>query len=282
MGPTTPDAGAPRCEAPPAGGAKQGCRANLTRLVWFTVTIAILSAVAGSLLALWIPLPWWKIFRRCVSLSALFTLWFFMRHLDRQPFRTLGLGAWAEGRRQVVRGVLIGLSVAVLVGTLYLGLGWWRVSLYPDSRRFWSTLLASVPAMGLVAVLEELIFRGYVLRQLLACSRTLALAGTSAAYALVHLRTAPVWPSSGLELVGLFILGWVLALSVLRTKQLYLAIGLHASLAYWARVNKFLVEFTTPSLQWLVGTSRLVNGVAVWCVLAGVGWVMTRRTRISA
>ncbi|MEK7214709.1 MAG: CPBP family intramembrane glutamic endopeptidase, partial [Chloroflexota bacterium] len=132
----------------------------------------------------------------------------------------------------------------------------------------------------LVGGLEELIFRGYLLRQLLACSQPLAVAGSSAAYALVHLRPNPVWPSSGLELAGLFILGCVLAASVLRTKQLYLAIGLHASLAYWARTNKLLIDFTAPpELQWLTGTNRLINGVAAWCALAGIGWWMTRRDR---
>ena len=267
VGPTAPDA---------------GCRAPLTRLVWFAVSIAVLSAAAASFLAVWIDLPWWKIFRRCVSVAALLTLWSFMRYLHHRPLRALGLGAWGEGRRQVVQGALIGCSVVALIGAWYLLVGWCRVSIHPDSVRLWRILLVSVPAMGLVAVLEELIFRGYLLQQLMSCSKTLAMAGSSACYALVHLRPNPVWPSSGLELTGLFILGWVLALSALRTKQLYFAIGLHASLAYWARVNKLLIEFTTPSLQWLVGTNRLVNGVVAWCALAGIGWWILRRTRIPA
>lgn len=266
MGPTAPEA---------------GCRAGLTRLVWFAVSIAVLSAAAGGFLSRWIDLPWWKIFRRCASVSALLTLWFFMRHLHHQPIRTLGLGAWKAGRRQVAQGVLIGCSVVALIGGWFVLAGWCRVAIHPDSMRLWRTLLISLPAMGLVGVLEELIFRGYVFRQMLACSQPLlAVAGSSACYALVHLRPNPVWPSSGLELAGLFILGCVLAASVLRTKQLYLAVGLHASLAYWARTNKLLIEFAAPpELQWLTGTNRLVNGVAAWCVLAGIGWWMTRRDR---
>lgn len=277
MGPIAPEAGAPRCEAPPAGGAKQGCRTNLTRLVWFALSILLLSALSSALLHRWLDLSWWKVFRRSVSLSAAFTLWTFMRYLHHQPLRALGFGPWRQGRRQVGWGVGLGCGLVLLMGALYLGSGVCHLSVHPDVGRVWRTLLLSVPAMGLVAVLEEAIFRGYLLQHLMACSKTLAVAGSSAAYAAVHLRPDPTWPASGFELIGLFILGWVLALSTLRTRQLYLAIGFHGSLAYWARVNKLLVEFAAPSWQWAVGTSRLVNGVAAWAGLIGLGWLMARR-----
>ena len=86
---------------------------------------------------------------------------------------------------------------------------------------------------------------------------------------------------TGLELIGLFLLGTVLALSSLRTKQLYLAVGLHASLAYGAGINKLLFTFPDPSRAWLTGTSRLVNGLVGWVVLLAVGGLIVWWRRSS-
>ena len=68
----------------------------------------------------------------------------------------------------------------------------------------------------------------------------------------------------------------------LRTNSLYLSIGLHAVLAYGARVNKLLMQFTDPSLAWFTGTSRLVNGLVGWLVLLGIGGVILRWARPTA
>jgi membrane protease YdiL (CAAX protease family) len=136
-----------------------------------------------------------------------------------------------------------------------------------------------MPAAGLISVLEELVFRGFILQHLLACSRSIAVTASSVLYALVHLKSPTVSVASGLELGGLCLLGAVLALSVLRTRRLYLAIGLHATLAYGARVNKLLIAFPDPALSWLVGTNRLVNGLMSWIALLGMGAVVWWWTR---
>jgi hypothetical protein len=49
-------------------------------------------------------------------------------------------------------------------------------------------------------------------------------------------------------------------------------------LAYGARVNK-LVLAIDPSITWLTGTSRLINGVVSWVVLLGLGVLVWRKTR---
>jgi len=246
------------------------------RLIGFGVCTFGTSLILSGLIRLWLDLPWWKIFRRCVSVSAVLVLWLFMRYVHRQPLRSLGLGSWRFGKQPLVQGAMLGFGTVFLVGGLYLGTQVCRIAVTPDQDKLWRVVLGFLPAAGLVGLVEELIFRGYVLQQLLACSTRLAISGSSLLYALVHVRPTWVWPASSLEFVGLAILGWVLASSVLRTRQLYLAIGLHAGLAYCARVNKLVVEFTQPSLQWLVGTNRLVNGMVAWLALLGVGRIMAR------
>jgi membrane protease YdiL (CAAX protease family) len=121
-----------------------------------------------------------------------------------------------------------------------------------------------------------------IFRHLAAMSKSVAVIGSSLAYALVHLKA---WPVDGaaawMELAGLTLLGIVLAFSCLATKQLYLAIGLHAALAYGARVNKLLMAMPEPSLAWLAGTSRLVNGVLAWIGLGVLGGLIVWQARVT-
>lgn len=248
----------------------------LLRLLAFTTATALLALVVSWVIHPWTTLSWWKVFRRCVSVSAAISLWGMLRFVDHKPLRALGFGPWSQGRADLARGLLLGLGAVFLVGGFYLTFGACRIAIHPDAWRLWRTLIGFLPAALLVAVLEELIFRGYVMYHLMASSTPLAMLGSSLSYAVVHLRGEWVWPATALELIGLWILGMTLAWSRLKTGQLYLAIGLHASLAYWARVNKLLIEFPDSAIAWLVGTNRLVNGVAAWVALIAVGWLITR------
>ena len=253
----------------------------LLQLAGFVATIVVVGLLCSLLVKPWIHhLSWWKVFRRCVSISSLIALWVFMRYLHRQPIRSLGLGAWRAGKRPLLQGVITGFGGALLLAGIYLASGACHIVVSLDDAKLWGTVIGFLPGAVLVATLEELIFRGYVLRQLLAYSAPLAIATSSAAYALVHMPTVFEWPGTGLELVGLAILGGVLALSALRTGQLYAAIGLHAALSYCARVNKLLLGFPYPNLQWLVGTNRLVNGVIAWFILLIIGLFIARKIRV--
>ena len=248
----------------------------LRRLAGFMISIIVVSVLLSVGVKLWWDLPWWQVIRRCVSVAAALVLVVFVWYVEGQSLRSLGLGSWKEGKWQVLQGLGLAMGVVLLVGSVYLATGACRIAINPDQARVLRSLLGFIPAAGLIALLEELLFRGYILRQLLAYSQPLAVVGSSAAYAVVHLKTTFLWPRTGFELIGLFILGVVLAQSVLRTKQLYVAMGLHAGLAYCAVVNKLVITFTDSSWQWLVGTNRLVNGVIAWLALLGVGWVITR------
>lgn len=265
---------------PPSGTPVMPRRITpLLHLAGFTLTIIAISSLLTLIAKVWIDdLSWWKVFRRCVSISSFIALWAFMRYLHRQPIRSLGLGAWRAGKRPLFRGAATGVIAALALGAVYLASGACEITVTTAPAKLWGTLLGFVPAAMIIGTLEELIFRGYILRRLMAYSMPVAVAGSSAAYAFVHFRAAFEWPNTGFELVGLFLLGCVLSLSALRTGQLYLPIGLHAVLAYFARINKLVVAFPDATLLWLVGTSRLVNGILPWMFLLVIGWVIIRRT----
>jgi len=251
----------------------------------FGLSVLLISLILAWLVAPWVGLSWWKVFRRCVSIAAALGLWLCIKRFEGRTLRSYGLGAWAGpggGKRQLLFGVGLGLAALGLMLGIGVASGAVRVELTPDRMRLWRTALGFVPAAALVSVLEELVFRGVLLQRLMACSTPLAVGLSSACYALVHLKAPALTAQTSRELVGLFLLGVVLSGCYLRTRQLYLAIGLHAALAYGARVNKLVIAFADPSNAWLIGTSRLIDGMAAWAALAGIGgcalwWTRRRR-----
>ncbi len=225
-------------------------------------------------------LSWWRIFRRCASIAAGISLWVCIRAIEHRSFRWYGFGL-LTAKREFAFGLALG--VTALGSMLAIGLlsGVCRFAITPDGVRLWRTVLLFVPAAVLVAALEELVFRGYLLRHLSTLSTPLGVLLTSAAYAAVHVKELSFAAAGLRELFGLFLLGGVLAVSCIVTRHLALAMGLHAAFAYGARVNKLVIEFTVPPGSWFIGTSRLINGVASWIVLLVVGavvlwWVQSR------
>ena len=265
---------------------------NKHLLAWWSVArwglCVFFVAMALTLLALpWFHLSWWKIYRRCVSIASLVSLWLCMRSFEHRSIRSYGLSAQGAGARQLLFGLFLGLGVLGLMLLIGLASGaCWFVAT-PGGPTFWLKVLGFLPVAVLISVLEELAFRGFVLQQLMASSTPVAVIVSSALYALVHLKSSEWTPATVLQLVGLFLLGCVLCFSYLRTRQLYLSIGLHAALAYGAGVNKLLIAFRPPTTlpsDWLIGTSRLVNGLASWIALlviaAAIAW-WTRHSRQS-
>ena len=250
-------------------------------LIRFGLCTFGISLALSLLFKPWISLSWWKIFRRCVSIGAAISLWLSIRRFDKQPLHSFGFSSFRAGKRQILFGSLLGLTALGLLFMVWLTSGICHIEITSDRVRLWRTVLGFLPVAFLVSVLEELVFRGFILQRLLTISRPLAIIGSSALYAIVHLKTAPLAFETWRELSGLFILGGVLSLAYLVTNQLYLSIGLHALLAYGARVNKLLIEFQNPSLSWLVGTSRLINGLASWVVLLFISGVIMWWARLS-
>lgn len=247
----------------------------LRRLLIFLLIVVSLSALFSLPLAAATPLTWWKAFRRCVSVSAIVAL-FVIVPKNRRRLQVLGLGPWRRGWRIALFGIALSLVTACLLQAIYLSAGVSIICIDPDRARIFRTVLGFLPAAGLVALLEELIFRGYVLQQLLAYSQPIAVWGSSTAFALVHYRPNLTWLQNGFEVVGLTIVGWLLARSTLRTRQLYLAIGLHTGFAYWARTSKLFIETSPQPLTWLVGSTRLFNGAAAWVAIIAVCWWICR------
>ena len=187
------------------------------------------------------------------------------------------------------------LALGVLAG-IYLGLGIWEFKLPIP----WGALGRALLSAGVVAALEELLFRGG-LQTVIARSMGPrgAVWATSALFSVVHflkpnpaLRLETVGWSSGFELipeafhqfsdpalvlggwVTLCVFGWVLGMAVERTGSLWMSVGLHAGVV-WVKLSFEKAAICKGSFLPWVG-SQLPVGLVPVAVLLLLGMVVVR------
>lgn len=166
---------------------------------------------------------------------------------------------------------------------LWLKLGWVRIEPQHDQRTRRSKLIRRFFGPLPLATLEEAVFRGVLLEQLLQSFpqshlyTTLAIMLSSAVFSSAHfVKPAypgkPVWQPA----YGLFIVSCLFGLAyVIGGRSLWLPIALHAAAVFVVEIAKLYVVFQAPA--WLVGYSEwpqsgLVGSILVLC--AGIALVI--------
>ena len=265
-------------------------------------TLGLLGLVAAVLLATAIASPWvaWgaaavagrhftfaRVYDRVFEVLLAGSLALDWRRLDLGSPAEIGFRrrAWA---RDLGRGVAIGLAglsaglaVAALFGGLAPGLR------FPAGKTVRKALLG-VGAAVAIGVGEEALFRGVVLRRIRHdAGDGLAVAATALVYGAVHVIRArsfagPPHLWSGFQqtiallgplasgsvprpMIGLSLLGVLLAVARIRSGALWLPIGIHAAFVGGFRVGRLFFN-VRPGPAWLVGTGwpPLMGGVAGW------------------
>jgi len=276
-------------------------------------SLSLLGLVAGVLVATAIASPWiaWglgprfgfaRVFDRVFEASLLIAVLLAWRALDLGDAASIGFRS-GDPARGVARGfafglagLAVGLGLCALCGALDPAL---RFGVAKTVRKAVLGLLAAL----VIGVGEETLFRGMLLRRLSAdLGRWAGVAVTTAVYAAVHVlrrRGSPavVHASSGFaqlagllgpladravlpQLVGLTLLGAVLAAARLRSGGLWLPIGVHAAFVAAFRVGR-LVFRIAPGPAWLVGAGwpPLVGGLAGMLAVTVTGGIVLRQTR---
>jgi membrane protease YdiL (CAAX protease family) len=164
-----------------------------------------------------------------IPLAITFSVFIVRRYLDRRTFVSLGLRV----DRQSISDLLFGIALTgLMLGLIYLFewvFGWIEVESFAWQFEGGRNLILSILIMVLIFSLaswqEELLSRGYWLQNLSdGLNRSLGVLLSSAAFALGHVMNPNL---SWQALLGLFLSGLFLAYGYLRTKQLWLPIGLH-------------------------------------------------------
>ncbi len=233
-------------------------------------------------------------FHRALLLGALLFIWPLLRSLQLKNRRGLGLEKNPHAVRDAAAGCAIAAVPLICLGALLVALGVY------DLRTSVPAAAVAVRAISAVIVpfIEEPLFRGLILGILLrATAPSLAIFLTSALFAVLHFLKAPeqtttivTW-SSGfvsvahsfaqfteplLVLAGvttLFLLAWILADARIRTRSLWLPIGLHAGWIFVSVTFNKLARQQALALPWL-GKSLLI-GIAPLCV-GLISWALLR------
>jgi membrane protease YdiL (CAAX protease family) len=169
------------------------------------------------------------------AVAVVISVWLARRFLDRRSFRSLGL----RMNRLAIRDVLVGFAIPLLLmGLIYVvfsGLGWlrfenwaWEVDTLGGIA---NGLFLSLLTFVIVGFYEELLSRGYHLQNI-ADGMNLAwgIFLSSAVFAILHLGNPN---ASWMSALGILAAGYFLAYGWVRTRQLWLPIGLHIGLNFF-------------------------------------------------
>ncbi|CAI8155359.1 MAG: Uncharacterised protein [Synechococcus sp. CC9902] len=172
-------------------------------------------------------------------------------------WRSLGISGGGRGGRRrlssaLLRGLLLAtfllalVTVALLMGSWAHWLGEWSLS----------RSLNALALLLVVGLTEELIFRGWLWRELdQLIGPASAVAGQALIFSLVHTRfNLGFWPMLTL-LIGLLLLGLCLAVQRrLDGGSLWGCVGLHGGLvAGWFLLQSGLLQLSPDAPSWLVG-----------------------------
>jgi membrane protease YdiL (CAAX protease family) len=212
-----------------------------------------------SLSLLWGYYVWspelWFFFSFVLSIILVFIC---RRVVDRKSFESLGFNP-----AYIYPDVIIGFSLGtflVCAGALILyflkDMRWIDVAYKGD------TLLFSFGLLAMIAVSEELIFRGYVLRNLMkSFDKWISLVLSAVLFSIVH------YSNTGIPMLGLvntFLGGLLLGICFIITRQLWLPIFFHLS---WNFVQGPILGFKVSGLTFesvlsieSSGTSTMTGG----------------------
>ena len=156
-------------------------------------------------------------------LGSFCALWLATKFIDRKPLMSIGLSI-----KDKANEMLVGLGFALaFIGGLFLLLWLLGAITITGYVGFKPGVFFVSMMLFLAAFDEELIFRGYILNSMMdSSSRWVALAGSSAIFALMHAGNPSVW-SNWVPMTELFAAGFILGISYTFTKNLWFPTFFH-------------------------------------------------------
>lgn len=169
-------------------------------------------------------------------MGTLLVVFIFMTKVDREPFQNLGLN-FIDHQKDIVVGISTGLLImgtGLLILLALNQLGPLEIDYLGDE------FLMTIVLFLLVAISEEIVFRGYVLKNLmLSMNKSIALVLSAILFTLAHAA------NPNLSLIGyanLFLAGILLGLPYIYTKNLMFPIAFHFSWNFFQSIFGFNVS----------------------------------------
>ena len=192
------------------------------------------------------------------TLGTLLILWVFMKYVDKEKFVNLGL----QFKNRKV-DFIVGIGLGILV----MGIGYVLLLLLNeisfDKIVFEPVnILISFVLFACVAVMEEFLFRGYILRNLMiSFNKYIALIISSILFALIHGMNPNM---DGFSAMSLFLAGILLGITYIYTKNLWFPVALHLSWNLFQTLFGFNVSGKDfySLIEFKIQENNLLNGGA--------------------
>lgn len=251
------------------------------------VAIAPLAALVVARAGFRIPFP--RIFDRVVMLALFGVILYAARDLRLFTMLRAGFKDPRGGVWRGLRGFAVAIAVMAILFAAAFAMGAARGG---AASRALADLPKYLAAAIVIGILEEAFFRAFLFGGM--CDdfgRTGALVTSAAVYAVAHLVRSPAHfyvtgldltaglrtltgsgaqlahPASALPtLLGLFLLGIVLAQAYIATGSVYFSIGLHGGFVLGSKLWPKLIAERAPLPGWLAGWGHqpIISGAAAW------------------
>ena len=255
-----------------------------------------------------------RVTRRLLMIGAIVALVVFRKRLDIGSLATTGLRGSGRGLRELLWGIALGVGSLALFMVLLTELGAWEAR--ESSKSVIGVLFKSLRSAAGVGIMEEILFRGFLLQSLaVSLGARWALFLSSAFYSILHFFDGKVLVTVGFDpligvktvgeffspllaepavlldrarwdesivpgTIGLLLVGIVLGYAFIRTKRLHLCIGLHGGWVFVLKFQKLFIRRSGDELRWLYGGKEVVTGVLGWALLlalwTGLVWRLRR------
>ncbi len=271
------------------------------------VLIAPFAAAAVAAMGYRFPFP--RIFDRVVMVTLLAAIVIAARPLRLIALLRSGFRGPAAGVVRAIRGFVVALIVMMLLFGASLALG----ARGGDTARIAALLPKYLASAIVIGIIEEAFFRAFLFGGMTSdFGRTGALILSSAIYAVAHLVRSPArfyltglnmsagirtlaqcgnqlaHPATAIPtLIGLFLLGVVLAEAYVLTGSVYFSIGLHSGFVLGSKLWPKLIAGRAILPGWLAGWGHqaLISGAAAWIaaliILGVLGRLAGARSRAA-
>jgi membrane protease YdiL (CAAX protease family) len=181
-----------------------------------------------------------------ILISALLIGWACGALLEELPFRALGCSLHPGWLKDLALGSALGTASLLLAALIMFAVRGTQFQLNPaGAGMITKTLLVSIVVFVFAAAAEEILFRGYPLQTLTRAQLAwLGVLLTSVPFAAVHLQNPNTVP--GFTFINTALAGVWLAVAYLRTRSLWLPLGLHWS---WNWVQAALLGLPVSGIQ---------------------------------
>ena len=183
-------------------------------------------------------------------------LYLFMKFVDKEQF--IKLGFQTKNRlKEFVSGIILGL---VIMSLGYLLLIYFEEVWFFKVNFNFNELMISILLFTIVAIVEEVLFRGYILKNLMSSfNKYIALFFSSILFSLLHSFNPNI---DMFSLLVLFLAGIVLGLSYIYTKNLWFPIALHLSWNLFQTLLGFNIsgQDTYSIIEFQINEGNLING----------------------